>query len=184
MVCKPVGHHTWLAISIIFSMLVLFITLSVFFTFIISKSNRSFIEENVQGPLKTRILEGVKRSCATTGGTGATTGGTTGKTVLTILGKIYSRPKLDNKWLHIIMITGGIFLLLLFVAVYTFLRISCGYCHGIWDILIEHLIILGSVGVIIKYIFFTKIVKYYTPISSDVITTNIINDLKAKIHLP
>ena len=164
-------------LSITLHVTILFMVLSVFFVFVISKVERDSINSELDSsiqdaisasfssltPIQKKILSPVLKSIPY-------------DKLNNIYGKTADVTATNNKWLIIVIILINVFM----VIVVTLLTLSLKSCVNVKQVFIENAITFLFVG-IIEYVFFTKIIIKYIPVPPSAIVDTLISELKKKL---
>jgi len=173
--CTYSGHNTHLLISITLHIFLLFTFLSIFFWLVIRKVETTSINNELNTAIDSNIKNlNIKKRIIP-------------DNVFNYLNKVFSQEspevKKNNYWVFFYNISIIIFLLLTLILVIIVLKLSCGHCLSIWEIISENVFILLLVGAI-EYMFFTYIASKYVPVLPSYLPTILVNDLKEKLKSP
>jgi ABC-type multidrug transport system fused ATPase/permease subunit len=182
--CQKTSKRTTFYFGALLHVFILFSILTVFFIFVISKTER----EALQDQLKDNISKLVSSELTSTNKSSK------GKLCHTLqkstsaldgLSRLYSLPdettQIYNQGLIRSTLIVAVALFIILVAVYVTLRKSCGLCSDIKHLLIENTIIFACVG-FIEYQFFKKVASQYIPVPPSTLVKNFITNLKTGIE--
>ena len=106
---------------------------------------------------------------------------------LDALDRFYSRPSpvthVYNAWLSTATLLVALALGLLFVAVYTSLRLACGYEGELLPLIAQNVIIFLVVGAL-EFLFFRDVASQYIPVMPSYLYGEVVRSLQAKIPPP
>jgi hypothetical protein len=181
-VCGKPNHNINFAINIAIHVFILFCFLSVFFIMYITKLAKASFDKEIKHPIADGIGKQFEKLSVED------------KNKLKNITKYldfdsliayYDTPTKDyivnNKWIDIVTIMINVFLVLLIVVAYIFVRKSCNQCVPIGSIIGENLIIFGFIGVV-EFMFFKHVAVKFIPVKPSVLVKSSIDSIKKNVE--
>ncbi|MDB4726520.1 hypothetical protein OAF54_03695 [bacterium] len=169
---------TSFALSLFLHVVLLFIILSIFFRFVISKTESQAIGSELKDNIE-KIFQNLPQDKT------LKTYINNNDNILNTLKNYYSKPEpaveIQNRNLFLISIMVSVFLVIIVVGAMVLLHVSCGYCVNLKELILENVVIFAFIGSI-EYMFFKQIASKYIPIKPDYLVQSFIDQLKNKFN--
>jgi hypothetical protein len=181
-VCEKPDHKINFAINIAIHVFILFCFLSIFFSMYITKLSKSAFDKEIKHPIE----EGINKQFEKIKPAHKSKLREVAKYLnFDNLIKYYSDPTKDytinNKWLNVMTIIINVFMVLLIIVAYIFVKKSCNQCVPIGSIIGENLIIFGFIGVV-EFMFFKHIAIKFIPVQPSVLIKSAIDSIKKHVN--
>jgi hypothetical protein len=180
--CKNPDDKINFAVNIIIHVFILFCFLSVFFVMYITKIAKKSFDKEISHPIEDGLGEQFRKI--------KPDNKEKIKNVTKYLNfdnliNYYSEPTKDyttnNKWLNVVIVMINVFMVILIIAAYLFVKKSCNQCVPIGSIIGENLIIFGFIG-LVEFMFFKYIAIKYIPVQPSVLVKSAIDALKKHVR--
>jgi hypothetical protein len=180
--CVKLPASTNFALGAVLHVFILFSILTVFFLLVIRHVAKNAIEKEMKENIHEALAHHLPVADLLSGGRVCTTL-KSNEPALNILAEIYSKPdavtSTYNSWVYLVSILGCIAIAVILMAIYTTLRLSCGYCGSLQMLLAENAIIFTFVG-LTEYLFFIHIVSKFVPIPPSFLVQTFLEELKLR----
>lgn len=175
-----------LVLNILLHVFLLFIILRTFFYHVVRQAEQEALQRQLRHSIQSTLGAALPRIDASLHGSLCEAIHRHRQT-LDALDRFYSQPspstKVYNSWLNTSTLLVGLGLGLLFVAVYTSLRLACGYRGELIPLIFQNVVVFLVVGSL-EFLFFRDVASQYVPVMPSYLYGEVVRDLQAKIPAP